>query len=387
MISGGSLRKLAGAIRDSLASAGSLLLILLLAASQSAHAGDRESITIKWKTPASQPVCLAMSAAGRFFGTVAKDGTVRLYGRNGSQLWEQRVEGATDVLIARNAQSVLVYSKLNPMQRAVYFFRNDGQRLWRHEVEGSVWSASVSPDGNYAAVTSGEGRIYVYKPDPRRPTYRRWRLDGIGYRVVFSADSRRVIVGTSQESALVCYDIRGRFQWRCRHDTDRQYELCASADGRRILGVLPATQHDPGIEFCLWDSGGKRLWKRSLDSFDARALISPKSQYVAISYASFLSHEGSGIIEQKVAVYRCDGQLLWDKGGLFFSPYLVALSPKGSSVIVSDGDRSLYNIDKHGKLLSKLTLRGTLRKTISSEDGRRILAYCGDGWLYLMQVG
>jgi len=385
MISKGSFGKLA-AFRGSLVSAGSLFLILL-ATSRYTLAKDQDSITIGWKTPANMPVCLAMSAGGRFFGTVDKDGTIRFYSRNGRQLWKQRVEGATDVLIARNGESLLVYSKLNPMRQAVYFFRSDGRRLWRHEVDGSVWSGSVSPDGAYAAVTSGERYIYVYKPDPRHPRYRRWRLDGIGYRVIFSADSQRVMVGTSQESALVCYDVNGRFQWRCRHSTDRQYELCASSDGRRILGVLPATQHDPGLEFCLWDSGGKRLWERSLDSFDARALISPRSQYVAISYGSFLSHEGSGIIERKVAVYRCDGQLLWEKGGLFFSPYLIAISPKGSSVIVSDGERSLYNMDKRGKPLSKLILPGRLRKAISSEDGRRILLYCGDGWLYLLRVG
>ena len=377
--------KLSPAYRSSLIVAG--FLLLLLTVHQNALAKGQESITIGWKTQANQPVCLAMSATGRFFGTVDKDGTVRFYNWNGRQLWKQRVEGATDLLIARNGQSVLVYSRLNPMRQVVYFFRSDGRRLWRHEVEGSVWSGSVSPDGDYAAVTSGERYIYVYKPDPRRPKFRRWRLDGIGYQAMFSADSERVVVGTSQEPALVCYDINGRFQWRCRHDTDRQYELCASADGRRILGILPATQHDPGLEFCLWDSGGKRLWKRSLDSFDARALISPRSQYVAISYASFLSHEGSGIIERKVAVYGCDGRLLWEKGGLFFNPYLVALSPKGSSVIVSDGERSLYIMDKRGKPLSKLILRGLVRKTISSEDGRRILLYCGDGWLYLMRVG
>jgi outer membrane protein assembly factor BamB len=267
---------------------------------------------------------------------------------------------------------------------SIYFFRRDGRQLWKHEVVGSVWSGDVSPDGMRAVVTTGERYVYVYKPDPSRPSYNRWRLDGIGYRTAFTPNNRRVIIGTWQESALVCYDIHGAFQWRSKHETDRQYELCISADGRRILGILSGTQHDPGIEFALWDAGGKRLWNRSLDGFDTRALISPKSQYVAISYASFLRDE---VMERKVAVYGSDGELLWEKGGLFFSPYLVALSPTGSSVIVSDGERSLYNIDRRGKVLSKLALGGTIRKTVASEDGRTILLYCGDGWLYCMRVG
>jgi len=108
---------------------------------------------------------------------------------------------------------------------------------------------------------------------------------------------------------------------------------------------------------------------------------------VAISYADYLAKSNTGIVERKVAVYGANGQLLWDKGGLFFEPRLVALSPTGESVIVSDGGKSLYNINAKGKILSKDTLNGTIRKTLSSEDGRYVLLYCGDGYLYLVRVG
>ncbi|MGB9589104.1 MAG: hypothetical protein ACPL7O_13070, partial [Armatimonadota bacterium] len=94
----------------------------------------------------------------------------------------------------------------------------------------------------------------------------------------------------------------------------------------------------------------------------------------------------SQVVERRVAVYSTVGRLLWEKGGLFFAPHLVALSPKGSSVIVSDGEKSLYNIDNRGKLLSKYTLPATLRETVASEDGRAILIYCGNGWLYLVRA-
>jgi hypothetical protein len=108
---------------------------------------------------------------------------------------------------------------------------------------------------------------------------------------------------------------------------------------------------------------------------------------VAVSYANYISRKGEGIIERKVAVYRSDGHLLWEKGGLFFGPRLMALSPTGSSVIVSDGEHSIYNLDRRGKILSKFDMAGGIRKAVSSEDGRRILLHCGDGWLYLMGVG
>ena len=387
MISRTSTGKLLVALLVPLTAVVPLLFILAFSTSQPALADDRESITIRWKSPVTQPVCLAMSTGGKFFGSVDRDGTVRFYDQNGDLLWEQQVEGATDVLIAKNGESLLVYSKLNPVYQDVHFFRKDGSRLWEHRVEGSVWSGAISVDGTRAAVSTGERYIYVYRPDPMRPRYRRWRTDGIGYQVTFTADNKHVIVGTWQESGLACYDLDGRFQWRSRYDTDRQYQLHASADGKTMLGLLPATQHDPGIEVWFRDSGGKVLWQQSLDGFDARARVSPQSQYVAISYAKFLAEADPNMIERKVAVYGSDGHILWEKGGLFFGPRLVALSPKGSSVIVSDGERSLYNMDKRGKILSKLTLGGTVRSTVSSEDGQRILLYCGDGWLYLISVG
>jgi len=352
-----------------------------------ALAAATESITVKWKSPVNDPVCLAMSAGGQYCGIVDKEGAVQIYGPDGRLLWRQKVKGATDVLIARNGQSVLVYSKLNPVYQEVCFFRRDGRRLWTHKVEGCVWSGAVSADGMRAAVTTGERYIYVYKPDPNRPKYRRWRLEGIGYSVLYTPDNKRVVAATWQKSRLACYDLDGRFQWRSECEPDRQYELHASADSRSILGVIPGTQYKPGAELRFWDSGGKLCWRQTLDGFDARALVSPQSQYVAVSYASYISRKGEGIIERKVAVYRSDGHLLWEKGGLFFGPRLMALSPTGSSVIVSDGEHSVYNLDRRGKILSKFDMAGGIRKAVSSEDGRRILLHCGDGWLYLMGVG
>ena len=364
----------------------SLIAVGFLAACH-VYAAAKETISIAWKTPVHEPVSLAMSAGGKYSGVVDKKGEVRLYDQTGHIVWTQEVEGATDVLVARNGQSILVYSKLNPVHQDVHFFRRDGVRLWKHKVDGCVWSGAVSEDGLRAAVTTGEKYIYVYTPDPKRPRYNRWRLEGIGYRAVFTPDNKRVVVGTWQDSALACYDLKGAFQWRCRHAEDRQYDLHLSADSRGIVGVIPATIHDPHAELAYWDAGGKLRWKQPVKGFEAHALVSPQGQYVAVSYANFLSEKGDGIIERKVAVYRSDGKLLWSKGGLFFEPRLVALSPTGSTVIVSDGERSLYNVDQRGKILSKLTLPGTIRKALSSDDGRRILLYCGDGYPYLMRIG
>ncbi len=379
--------KIAIVCMASLAVAGPIFLVFPTVF-QRAIASSREPIIIQWKRPVGEPTCLAMSSGGKYFGGIDKNGVVYFYTQSGQPIWKKRVTGATDMLIAKNGQSVLVYSRLNPLFKDVYFFCSDGRLLWTHHVDGSVWAGAVSADGTKAAVTTGKRYIYIYKPDPHRPKFRRWRLDGIGHSVAFTPNSERVLIGTWQKSELDCFSVDGDFIWRNRHSTENQYHLQTSADGKTILGLLPGARRDPKIDLRLWKSDGKTIWSRTLNGFDGCALVSPQSQYVAASYATFVS-KGSRIIERKIVVFKSDGRVWWEKGGLFFGPRLVALSPSGSSVIVqaSDEENSLYNIDRQGRILSKLRLGGAVRRIISSEDGHQLLVYCSDGLLYAMRVG
>jgi hypothetical protein len=380
-------------LREKLTIAVPIALILMglpvIAPVRSALAAPPEPIKIAWKTPVNRPLSISMSAGGQFCGIVEQGGVVKVFGQKGNLLWKQKVTGATDVMVARNGQSVLVYSKLNPIYQEVNFFKVDGRKLWTHHVRGCIWSGAVSADGMRAAVTTGERYLYLYEPDPHRPTYRRWRLRGIGYSVAFAPDNARVITATYQKPTLASYDLRGKQMWCVDNDSERQFDLRISADSKSILGTIPATPYHTDAEVRFWHSDGKLAWKQVLSGgYEAHALVSPQSQYVAVSYAdSILSRKGKKLTERKVAVYRSDGRLLWQKGGLFFGPHLMALSPTGSSVIVSDGAHSVYNIDQNGRVLSRLDVKASIREAMSTEDGRKILMYCGDGWLYLMSVG
>ncbi|HEY3298482.1 MAG TPA: PQQ-binding-like beta-propeller repeat protein [Armatimonadota bacterium] len=348
---------------------------------------DKQLIRIQWRRAASEPICLTMTQDGKFIGSVDKSGVVRFFDGSGKLLWQKRVEGATDMLIARNGQSVLVYSKLNPVYTEVSFFRGNGFQLWRQRVDGCIWAGAVSPDGNYAAVTTGSRFVYAYSPDPNHPKFRRWRIKGIGRCVAFTPDNQSIIIGTWQKSGLVSYSRTGDRKWSTYHNSEKQYDLKISADGKMVMGIIPGRYLSPGVELGLWTSTGKPLWQFALSGYEGTALISPASEFVALSYASIISHKSKEIIERKVAVYKADGELAWEKGGLFFGPRLVALSPKGSSVIVWDGEKSLYNMDRKGRISSRLELGGKVRKTLSTEDGRKILLYCGDGTMYLLNAG
>ncbi len=379
--------KLVAACVILLLSAGALFS-LSASAPHTTYASDPAPIKVMWQNPVKQPLSLSMSAGGQYCGIVEKGGIVKIYGPKGKLQWKQQVEGATDVLVARNGQSVLVYSRLNPVYQEVNFFRMDGSKLWTCQVQGCVWSGAVSPDGMHAVVTTGQRYVYLYEADPSHPKYRRWRLQGIGYSILFMPDNKRVVIGTFQKPMLACYDLNDKMQWSSPCESDQQFELHVSADSKSIVGSIPATRYNAGAQVRFWNSAGHLVWTQQLDGFDAHALVSPQSQYVAVSHANLIpSRKGNQVLERKVAVYRSDGRLLWEKGGLFFGPHLVALSPTGSSVIVSDGEHSVFNIDRSGRILSKMNMNGSIRTAISTEDGRRVLLYCSDDWLYLMGAG
>jgi hypothetical protein len=328
-----------------------------------------------------------MTQDGKFIGSVDGSGTVRFLDAKGSLLWQKKVEGATDMLVARNGESVLVYSKLNPIHTEVSFFRANGLQLWHHKVEGPIWAAAVSADGDHVAVTTGKKYVYAYSPDPRRPKYHRWRIDGIGRCLAFTPDSESIIIGTWQKSGISSYTLAGALKWSSPHAVERQYDLKVSLDGKMVMELIPGRPLSPRIELGLWTSEGKLLWRHALDGYEGRALISPASQFIALSYSYVISHRSTEIVERKVAVYRADGSLAWQKGGLFLGLNLVALSPKGSSVIVWDGEKTLYEIDSTGRVRSKLMLPGMVRQAVSTDDGRRILLYCSNGIMCLLDVG
>ena len=68
------------------------------------------------------------------------------------------------------------------------------------------------------------------------------------------------------------------------------------------------------------------------------------------------------------------------------SPNLVAISPDGNTVTVTDGQRALYNFDADGRIsAAKMDMDALIDKTVTSDDGKYVLVYTYDGKLTLVQ--
>ena len=160
-----------------------------------------------------------------------------------------------------------------------------------------------------------------------------------------------------------------------------------------MLGLSYANARQSDGTLYLWrcDGDGTPLWSHALgvNTFFPRALISQDGQTVAVTYVRMIAQGSRTVAERSLMMINGGGQVLWEKGGLWLSPTLVAMASDGQRVTVSDGAKMLYNLNASGRVTSTYPFKGTaaIRQTMSSPDGRFVLVYTSDGWLHLLQIG
>lgn len=362
-----------------------LILAIIIAAIAGAHA-QNSAIIEKWKVRSSPPTCIATSPEEEYTGCIGEDHLLRYMNQYGEILFTKESGHATDLIISENGECMITFAKFDPDEKAVLFLRANGQRIWQHEVQGQIIESAVSQDGKYAAIATDSSQIYIYTLHPRKPKYRRWNLENPAERITFIPGQEKIVVGTTGDPELICYNLRGGQIWSRKIITEHQYDLTASRDGKMILGVFAGSLKTQMISINMYTKTGLPLWRQTIKGYDACALISPDGKQVGISYATTIQSKKTEMLERRVAVYSTTGELLWEKGGLFFAPRLVAHSPAQSAVIVTDCENSLYSMDKTGKITSKITLGGNIGLIYASPHSGSIILYSRDGYLHAYTV-
>lgn len=373
-----------------------------------------------WATPTVGFRGAAVSPDGGFVGVIegyapGKAGErVSLWrwaDRPQKPLWSRPEPGASLVAVGAGGRTVLSCARMNPRRRLVSVRKGaDGARMCDDQtgtVGGAIWDVQMSADGHFAGVTTGDGGLYRVSLGygETTPTFRRWRLGGIGTSVGLTPRSTYLAAGTWDETGVSCYALKGDGTptWRFPNDkttaTTRQtlqhrlFETQMTRNGRYVLGLSYANARRSDGTLYLWrcDGDGTPLWTHPLgvNTFFPEALISQDGQMVAVTYVRMIAQSRRTVPERSLMVLNGDHQLLWEKGGLWFSPNLVAMAPDGSRVTVSDGQRMLYNVNASGRITSTYLFKGAaaIRQTLSSPDGRFLLVYTSDGWLHLIQIG
>jgi hypothetical protein len=355
-----------------------------------------------WTKPTPSLAAMHLSPDGGVVSWVDRKGSVRSLDAAGRTRWQTPPLPGINRVVATLTGVVLAYSWLNPAQPSVAFLSpKDGGKTARScSVEGAVWDVAVSADGSKAVIGTGQRYVYVVPlasgagPSPKPAA--RWRTPGIPESVALAAAEPLALLGTWQDAGVSAFALDGTVRWR--HDEPepaRLYQVCLSADGATAVGVSAHGPRESDARLHVWDAVTSRpLWTRELGGFRPKALTTRHGQFVAVTYVRTLSYRTGHAAERKLALFDRQGRRLWEKGGLFFSPDLVALSANGARLTVTDGVNTLYTLDAKGHIVSHLRLpanpktgaRPTIRETVATQDGAYLLVRRGDGQITLLKA-
>ncbi|WP_204141329.1 caspase family protein [Halomicronema sp. CCY15110] len=317
---------------------------------------------------------ISFSPDGQTLASASKDGTVKLWDRNGRELRTlHHADAVYEVSFSPDGQTLASASK----DSTVKLWDRNGHELHTLHHASTVYEVSFSPDGKTLASASGDGTVKLWDRDGQE--LRTLQHSNYVYAVAFSPDGKTIASLSSGDVTLWNADGRKLRTFQASSGSPANsanfydvHGVSFSPDGQTIA----ITSSNSTVE--LWDVNGSEL----------PTLQHPRPYFI---HSVNFSPDGSTI-----ATASSDGTLtLWDKSGhksqtLWHSDATlldVRFSPDGQTIASasSDGTVKLWNQD-HRKLKTLSPYGGSVFSISFSPNGQLLASANRQGILKLWDV-
>jgi len=331
---------------------------------------------------------VVLSPRGDLITVAPLSGGIRWYSISGESLGCARPEGFDTGLVSPGGELALFYSYRHPYNTRVIFTRPSGEIFWQRSVSGAVWCAAAGEDqdGPVMAVGTGKGYIYIFRVSDRRKRYVRWRLKGAIVSLDFDSDSKSVFHGTWHDSFIGRYTLRGCRLWRMESTTASLQYVEALTEKNRLFVVSTPNVRGRASEYTLFTAGGRILREGIIGPEPGSRIVhSPNGDYICRGYHKLISHKNKSVREKHAVLYDSTGAVVWDKGSLIM-PVCPVLVTRRGTVLVTDGNKSLYFVERSGDVRPSIELPSRIVSSIGARDASKAVFYCADGRLRVVHV-
>jgi hypothetical protein len=366
-----------------------IALLSLLSPRAPAQSSAAPGISLVWSKNVGGLRSFSLSPHARRLALLTTEGKLALWtAQDGQPVWAVERQNANAILVSDGTGFVLTYNQRSLTAEQATLRRADsGATIWTQNFDSPVWSGAFNQDGRFAVVGTGSDNIYVYNLAVDREVTKS-SVPGTPFSIAFAADSGSILVGEWDRSGIACLDLAGKMMWQAGGDSNRKY-MVAHVGPRYITVVGSSNRHGKSpIIYVVRSSSGEVLWVYNLDTdcYNTNVQTSDTAEISGLSYTRSQATSDSQRSVQKLGEIDRQGQMKWTKGGLFWAPTLICLTPDQEGFVVYDGKRKLYQLDSQGRTVATALLSDTLREWAASSDNASLIVYTHDGQLSLLHI-
>lgn len=326
-----------------------------------------------WRKPLTSVQSFGISPNGESLIVGYGDGRSHCYLMSGHRRWGTTFSTPHRISLSNDGRYALAFISQQPFKTMATLL-HDGKTCRRVKLDGPIVGAGLSPDGRLGAAVTRKGWLYLFRRRGSCFSSSRYRVRS-SPRTLLVPRAGMALVGYSGPGGVEAYGADGRLRWRLPGEVQRVYDLSSGPDGH-VIGILSYRRgYGDRIRAYVLASSGNQIWQAPVPGIFPRLALEAEGGRAAVGYTEVLRAGQKTGYARKIAHFDSRGRLVWEKGGLFFSPQLLGTVSPGPTVIARGEAADLYLLDERGGIQSHYRHPAFIRRTETAWNGRALLVW------------